>query len=109
MKRLISLLCIPIMVCSVFVGCKSKDKNNPPPQLTPVGDAGNADILGFEASDHGGRVFSILVSTSNEKEYLTEERYTADVVNDTIFERNIKVQEYFGIDEDKWDKLIPIE
>lgn len=98
MKKIISSILALLMLLSVLASCSSTAKGETETIATQEGEISTADIVGFEASDHGGRTFNILVSNTDEEEHLTEDGYNTQVVNDAIFTRNLKVEEYFGID-----------
>ncbi|MBE6613043.1 MAG: extracellular solute-binding protein [Ruminococcaceae bacterium] len=92
-KRTITLLLVLAMAASMAACGGSASSDTTAPDTTPAPETSS---LGFEKEDNGGREFKILVPTKMEIEYPMESN--GEVVNDAIFDRNRKVEEYFNID-----------
>ena len=105
---LAALLVAAVPTVSLFASCSKQDnKQNDDKQQTEQGNNDgqtdeDADPLEGDHSPNvpadvkfDGETFSILIGSSGQSMYAEEE--TSDIVNDTVYNNNLKVEDRFGI------------
>lgn len=102
MKRAISLLLLSAML-TAGTSCgstpsESKDTDSDGSEQTTETTSGEttSPLYDLEQKDYGGRDFRISVNKKYEDEMWVEEE-NADICNDAVYKRNIKVEDYLNI------------
>lgn len=106
MKKRITALFLSVLLCSSFISCSNQnaDQAEKQPDSAEI-NVSQDDIavtedepeiqFGIPEEDNGGRDFHILVPTEKAYEFVTE--VTGEVVNDSVYERSLKTEDYFKI------------
>lgn len=97
-KILIRILCLVFaltMLLPCVVACKKNEEQQGESGATAIDP--DLEKLGFTKEDNNGKVFSMLISNTDQSEHYATE-YNGNIVNDTVYERNLMVEQYFNID-----------
>ena len=111
-RILASILAI-LMLTSTLLACgKSPDTGDAVSTTAPAADAGTTtasettaetaaptveDLLGFPTENNNGNVFNILCGQHKAYEFGSESQ-VGEVVSDAVYQRDLAVEEYLGID-----------
>ncbi len=114
-KKILAVSLSVLLLMSMAVGCANTpgqtadtttdptNADNPPASgdVTTV-ESNDADLLGFPKEDNGNKKFVIYTnSTKSDGSALGDfnvESQTGDLVNDAVFKKDAKVEDYLGID-----------
>ena len=108
MKRLLSLLLVLITVVTVFAGCQGPAATQGPGK-TQQQQTGKKDVDEWgrpwvdsvipDELDFGGQKVNILLAIGSHsyRDYYAE-AYNDDIINDSVFDRNVKVETDLGVD-----------
>ncbi len=105
-NRILATLLAILMIAAALTSCGTpKTPDTPGTSGTPASASQPADTtaapepespLGFKKEDNGGREFWILNSQRGAYEYAVEES-SGEIVSDSVYERNMTVEDYLGI------------
>ncbi len=113
MKNTAALFLLVGILASVMLSCGTEEGSVETPatdthaEETTVQDETGIP-LGIPAEDNGGKSFRMLIPVESAYEFTNE--YSGDVVNDAIYDRNLKTEEHFNIKFDyqyeagNWDQ-----
>lgn len=117
MKTTKSTRILSLLLCSLLLTASCGDSNTTPGgDTTDSGDNGTTDTQelelpdGLPQKDYGNESFVIATET-NMNWHMIQEEESGDVLNDSIFKRNLAVEERFGVKletvHDVWNVIGP--